>query len=263
MNKKIVLPSLFFLVGMTPKASNAAGDDARTLDKNQYSMSAKFEVDSNLIRIPYDPQVFSREYVNTYMIDSFPANNEDKISEEAVYKVPNSLEYNILSYNKCVRYTLPDGSGFVRMSGSRTWRNMNPGAIRPGSFSKQYGACGAAGGFAVFPTEEHGMKALKGLLLSDKYRQLTIASAIYKWAPPSDHNNTKSYQRKLSNMTGLSLSKRLNTLTPAELDRVANAIKTIEGWKVGTEKTFENSKEITAANVFMNYQNMMQRQYNA
>jgi hypothetical protein len=158
---------------------------------------------------------------------------------------------------------LPDGSGFVRMSGSRTWRNMNPGAIRPGAFSKQYGACGSAGGFAVFPTEEQGMKALKGLLLSDKYRQLTIASAIYKWAPPSDHNNTKSYQRKLSNMTGLSLSKRLNTLTPAELDKVANAIKIIEGWKPGTEQFFENSKGISSADVFMYYQRLIQRQYNA
>jgi hypothetical protein len=143
---------------------------------------------------------------------------------------------------------------------------MNPGAIRHGDFSKQYGACGSAGGFAVFPTEEQGMNALIALLKSDKYANLTIASAVHKYAPPSDHNNTRAYQKKLSNMTGLSLGRKLSQLTPSELERVALAIKEIEGWKSGKNEVFEAEhamiSKVLDQSKFLKYKNLIQRQYN-
>ena len=163
-------------------------------------------------------------------MDSVKHHNETK----------DSVSYTISWHGGAwVKYTSNDGSGFIRTGGSRTWRNMNPGALRPGDFSKKYGACGSAGGFAVFPSEEQGMKALIALLQSDKYANLTIGAAIYKYAPPHDKNNTGAYQSRLSRMTGLSLRKKINQLTSDELDRVAYAIKEIEGWWSGKNESFE------------------------
>jgi hypothetical protein len=219
MKRKIVLPSVFvlvpFLVGLTPKTSKAE------LVKTSYnqkkdSVSYNIELDSCY-------QLHQTDSIN--LIDSInQQNNKDSVSYD-------------ISWNGglWVKYTSSDGSGFIRTGGSRTWRNMNPGAIRYGEFSRQYGACGKAGGFAVFPTEEHGMNALKALLTSPKYINLTVAKAIYKWAPPSDNNNTKLYQIHVQKITGIPLNKKLSQLTPAEIDRVATAIKTIEGWKAGIQ----------------------------
>ncbi|MBR5904272.1 MAG: hypothetical protein IKZ49_01930 [Alphaproteobacteria bacterium] len=266
MKKTIMLPSLFvlnsFLVGLIPKTSNA-GNVQRIPDKDIDSISTTLVVDSGDFRLNFDMPVFGPEYVKFYKLDSvylFPPISSVK------NELPNKYVFNILPVGNGVKYVSEDGSGFIRSQGSRTWRNMNPGAIRYGEFTKQYGACGKAGGFAVFPTEEHGMKALKGLLCSDKYKGLTIAAAIYKWAPPSDNNNTKAYQRHLSKITGLSLTRKLNQLTPAELEKVANAIKFLEGWKIGKEEFFENDNVISMTNPniknMINYQNMIQRQYN-
>lgn len=215
-----------FLVGITPKTSKAGSV--------QYTHDT--EKNDSVYTIIYEPSylncypVFSQEFVNT-MQKMFEEKKLSNINPENI----QNFNYTISSYERCVKYVLPDGSGFTRKNGSRTWRNMNPGAIRYGEFSRQYGACGKAGGFAVFPTEEHGMNALKALLTSPKYINLTVAKAIYKWAPPSDNNNTKLYQIHVQKITGIPLNKKLSQLTPAEIDRVATAIKTIEGWKAGIQ----------------------------
>ena len=66
-------------------------------------------------------------------------------------------------------------------------------------------------------------------------------------------------------MTGLSLKKKLNQLTPEELDNVAFAIKTIEGWKPGTNEFFDARDEIAALvsrhNKFLEYKKLNQKQY--
>ena len=215
-----------FLVGITPKTSKAGSV--------QYAHDT--EKNDSIYTIIYEPSylncypVFSQEFVNT-MQKMFEEKELSNINPENI----QNFNYTISSYERCVKYVLPDGSGFTRKNGSRTWRNMNPGAIRYGEFSRQYGACGKAGGFAVFPTEEHGMNALKALLTSPQYINLTVAKAIYKWAPPSDNNNTKLYQIHVQKITGIPLNKKLSQLTPAEIDRVATAIKTIEGWKAGIQ----------------------------
>ena len=232
MKRKIVLPSLFvlnaFLVGMTPKTSKA-GSVEKIYDKKIDSVSYRLDMDSDFMK-KYDAKYFET------IFDVIKKSQNQKQKKDSIEQIPS---YNI-SWNggSWVKYTAPDGSGFIRTGGSRTWRNMNPGALRNGDFSRQYGACGSAGGFAVFPTEEHGMRALCGLLRSEKYAKLSIAAAIYKYAPPYDNNNTGAYQRKLSAMTGLSLSKKLHQLTQEELKRVAEAIRILEGWKPGTNETF-------------------------
>jgi len=259
MKKKIVLPSLFvlisFLVGLTPKTSKAGSI------KTPY----KVKIDSVPYKLNFDscywlqPNNF-KKFVSSFKYCSDSANSEKDNKDSVSYTIS-------WQGGKWVKYTSDDGSGFIRTGGSRTWRNMNPGAIRHGDFSKQYGACGSAGGFAVFPTEEYGMNALRALLRSDKYANLTIAAAVRKYAPSSDNNNPRSYQQKLSKMTGLSPNKKLGQLTSEELDRVAFAIKEIEGWISGERELFESQTALISA-VFdktnsLKQKNLKQRQYNS
>lgn len=133
---------------------------------------------------------------------------------------------------KDVIYTMPDGTRIKRVGGTRAWRNTNPGNIRYSEFARRIGAIGQAGGFAVFPTEEIGMYAIEALLRTDSYNKLTVASAISRYAPPSE-NNTSAYHRQIEKLTGLSVNKRMADLTDSELTRVATAIRHIEGWREG------------------------------
>lgn len=134
--------------------------------------------------------------------------------------------------SKDVVYENADGTRHKRTGGSRAWRNSNPGNIRYSEFARKMGAIGQAGGFAVFPDEETGMRAISQLLRSDSYNRLTVAGAISRYAPPSE-NNTAAYHRQIEKLTGLSINKRMSDLTDAELARVAGAIRTIEGWTPG------------------------------
>lgn len=138
------------------------------------------------------------------------------------------------SSEKDVVYKFNCGSKLVRRGGTRAWRNNNPGNLRYGNFARENGAIGTAGGFAVFPDEETGMRALKKLLRSNTYSKLSISAAINKYAPPVE-NNTQRYKTRLSKMTGLPLSTKLATLNENQLNEVALAIRAIEGWKPGNE----------------------------
>ena len=133
-----------------------------------------------------------------------------------------------------VIYTHSDGMKLKRTGGTRAWRNKNPGNIRYSKFAQNAGAIGTAGGFAVFPDEETGISAITALLRSDTYRNLTVGDAIRRYAPPHE-NDTRAYQRYLERLTGVKIDTRINDLNPAELARVAAAIKTIEGWTPGRE----------------------------
>ena len=131
-----------------------------------------------------------------------------------------------------VIYTGSDGTQYRRTGGSRAWRNNNPGNIRYSEFSRRAGAIGEAGGFAVFPDEETGNRAISALLRTDSYNRLTVAGAISRYAPPTE-NNTSAYHRRIEQLTGLSINRRMSDLSDAELARVASAIRQIEGWTPG------------------------------
>ena len=118
--------------------------------------------------------------------------------------------------------------------GKRTWRNNNPGNIRPGHLR---GEIGKAGGFAVVGTEEEGDAAIIENLSGHIYQPLTVSGAIYAWAPPKDHNSTPAYQAYVQKLTGIDGQTMMNTLTGDQLRSVANAIRAEEGWGVGTVTT--------------------------
>ena len=133
-----------------------------------------------------------------------------------------------------VLYTYNNGQVSRRSGGTRAWRNCNPGNLRLTPFSRENGAIGKAGGFAVFPDVETGRRALGNLLLSENYVNKTIRAAIRKYAPPHE-NNVASYNRHLAKMTGLDINKKISSLTAAQLESVINAICVIEGWREGKE----------------------------
>ena len=96
------------------------------------------------------------------------------------------------------------------------------------------GAIGYAGGFAVFPDAETGMRAICTLLKSDSYKNLTISQAISKYAPPHE-NDTASYNMNLQKLTGMHPTTKLSELSNAQIQHVARAIRRVEGWTRGTE----------------------------
>ena len=145
----------------------------------------------------------------------------------------NMTPIRAVESGKDVIFVAVDNLQYKHVGGTRAWRNNNPGNIRMSDFSRRAGAIGAAGGFAVFPDEETGMRAVKSLLRTKNYNKLTIAGAISRYAPPSE-NNTTAYQRSIEKLTGLSINRKMSDLTDEEMNKVANAIRQIEGWKPGT-----------------------------
>lgn len=88
-------------------------------------------------------------------------------------------------------------------------RNHNPGNLRIGPFAYKHGALGVNHGMAIFPNDQMGFNAQSELLVLD-YCGMTLSDAIYKYAPPTDGNNTEQYIARMEEWTGL---KRTDILT--------------------------------------------------
>ena len=134
-----------------------------------------------------------------------------------------------------VVYIADDGSKTIRSGGSRSWRNNNPGNLRYTRFARNHSAIGTAGGFAVFPDYPTGRAELSALLHSTSYFNLSIYSAIARYASPQD-DDAENYRRLLARLTGLDIQRKLNDLTDNEFTKVVDAIQEIEGYVVGGEK---------------------------
>lgn len=146
---------------------------------------------------------------------------------------PSEQEYtSAVALGRDVVYATAVGRRVRRTGGTRAWRNLNPGNIRYSEFSRNAGAIGQAGGFAVFPDEETGTRAISSLLRGQSYNNLTIARAITRYAPPSE-NNTAAYHRRIQQITGLNINRRISDLSDGELSHVVDAIRAIEGWEAG------------------------------
>ena len=128
-----------------------------------------------------------------------------------------------------------DNGETVRREGTRAWRNNNPGNIEAGNFANSHGAVGSDGRFAVFPTYEAG-RAAKGALLfeSSSYRDRTIASALNRYAPPSE-NNTNRYTSTVAGAIGVPSDTKLSDLSAEQRETMLDAMERVEGFREGTE----------------------------
>ena len=133
---------------------------------------------------------------------------------------------------------LPDGS-VERRTGSRNWRNNNPGNIEFGPFAEKYGAVGSDGRFAVFPTYEAGRAAKEALLFSSEgYAGKTIAGAISRYAPASDGNDTAGYIAAVASAAGVDPNTPLSDLDPQQRQAMLDAMERVEGGGAGGDGEF-------------------------
>jgi hypothetical protein len=166
-----------------------------------------------------------------------------------VPEVPNAsdCEYKISKVGGSqmrIRYRAEDGTGVVRSGGTIAWRFFNPGNLRRSPLACAHINTEPNGKFAAFDSYEKGRLALRMLLRGDGYKNLTIADAMSKYAPPSDNNNTSRY---ISNVKQAIKSARphinvntvkLQDLSDSELVIIMDAIERIEGWHNFGKVTF-------------------------
>lgn len=192
---------------------------------------------SGMVSIIGINKIVSTEYVPApvllHMPDAVPVPDAVLHVDSSVVSAAES-RYDVI-------YTRANGNQFRRSGGTRAWRNNNPGCLRYSDFTVSMGAIGFAGGFAVFPDEHTGMRAIHALLKSDAYKNLTISQAIFKYAPPHE-NDTENYKAILRKMTGLDTSKKLSELADNQLTHVVNVIRVVEGWVPGTETYVQPQK---------------------
>ena len=136
--------------------------------------------------------------------------------------------------HKAVIYFDDQGRELIRQGGTRSWRNNNPGNIRRGSFAEVNGAIGDDGAFAIFAHERAGFDAIVSLLRTRVYRELSLAQAINRYAPPIE-NETSAYLRFVVRETEIAADTVLKGLKGGEIRRIARAIRKMEGWRAGDE----------------------------
>lgn len=114
-------------------------------------------------------------------------------------------------------------------------RNNNPGNLR---FANQRGAIGKdKNGFAIFPTPEAGMEAMRRQIAKDtQERGLTLENFIKKYAPPSE-NPTSEYVKNVSAKTGIAP----NAKVPADkMSDVMRAMVLQEGGEQAIQYFYNN-----------------------
>ena len=228
-NFKNIVLILSIVSVIKPIISIFYGDDIFAKGCREIEISK--EKVNNLLELRKSKLSSSKEGFETlYIIDSF------ELTEKANF---SSTSLSTSNLKRTLIFINDRGQKIKRVGGTISWRNNNPGNIRTSSFTKKNGEIGQAGGFAVFPSLEIGMNAIKKLLRSKSYNNLTIEKAISRYAPNGDGNNDeKVYQKRLGDLTGLNINLVLNSLSNEQLDKVANAIKIIEGYNIGKEYIF-------------------------
>lgn len=135
-----------------------------------------------------------------------------------------------------VYYFDEKGNMTIRSSGTKAWRNNNPGNMKyKGGFAVRHGAIGSAGGMAVFSSKEIGRKALIDLLKSPNYNNFKVTDLPEKY----DKDNAQEYRRMLLSIYKFDSNKRIKDLISKEFDQLREAIERIEGWEVGQEDFIE------------------------
>ena len=113
----------------------------------------------------------------------------------------------------------PNGAGATSTAGDDVpaIRNNNPGNLRYYAKYSQtpsgvtYGAApGPEGSFAVFPTKEAGLAAMrKQIVIDTQNKGMTLAQFITKYAPPGDNNPTAAYINNMASAIGIGPNDRI------------------------------------------------------
>ena len=101
---------------------------------------------------------------------------------------------------------------------TRGIRNCNPGNIRKGCNWKGLRKTQTDKEFCQFTTMSWGLRALCVTLRTyiTKRKCISVSKIINRWAPPSDHNNTREYIKTVAIDVGKRLRPELNSVYELE-----------------------------------------------
>ncbi len=139
-------------------------------------------------------------------------------------------------------YEFADGTGFMKNSGSITWRNNNPGAINSSEFANRNGGIGNNGRFAVFVDPKKGKNGVYLLLSGSIYQKLPLGQAIAKYAPKKDKNNVAAYIKFVEKETGFDKNDEMSEFKPREIWMIVEAIVKREVYEVGVIVPLDKSQ---------------------
>lgn len=128
----------------------------------------------------------------------------------------------------------PQLSPLVRTTGPRSWRNRNPGNVRPvpppDKWLGQVGVDNAPGGpFSIFRDDAHGFRAVCRVLMRYQARgQTSVRAMLYTYAPPSE-NKTESYIASVAEALGVKPSEPVDIQDPRVMRELLRAIARVEG----------------------------------
>ncbi|KWE66062.1 peptidoglycan-binding protein LysM [Burkholderia ubonensis] len=138
-----------------------------------------------------------------------------------------------------VQYVADNGDILLRSGGTIPWRFNNPGDMRPPPMHKGKRPPGVvrthigigdskSGEFYIFPDYDTGWKE-KFALLRRKYNAMSISDAMYVYAPPNE-NDTERYIAAICKGTGYDRTRRLDSMSDAELESMMTVMKQHEGY---------------------------------
>ena len=127
----------------------------------------------------------------------------------------------------------------VRTGGSSSWLANNPGNM---DYTPDLVAWGAYDGkklkwgkhrFAIFPTEETGLRAVQRFLRKHQGRR-DITLMMNLFAPAGDlGNDPQLYSRRVARALGVPVGTLVSDLTDEQLTVFARTIRDVEGWTTG------------------------------
>lgn len=137
--------------------------------------------------------------------------------------------------------------GFFAPTSNWSQINNNPGNLRSSAL-----AVGTNGGFAVFQSVEDGWKALGDLLQHYAGQGLSLRELIYKYAPPSDNNNTEGYISYVAGQLGVDPSTPVATvLASGSNDVTPISTDTSTASSLGTDTTIAGIGVLILFGVFI------------
>ncbi|WP_238631270.1 PAAR-like domain-containing protein [Ectothiorhodospira sp. 9905] len=123
----------------------------------------------------------------------------------------------------------------ILRGGSVSWRTHNPGLLGLGTVALAHEAIGVAHGVPVFPSLEHGRRALRDWLGQAQIRHHSIAS-LYRHIDPDWQLPSPSLPDRPAHCpdTGLEAGRRVKSLNSHEREAVAQAIERHLGMEAGS-----------------------------
>lgn len=135
------------------------------------------------------------------------------------------------------------GNKYVASGGNLPWRINNPGLVSSHShFSRNKGAIGCCGRYAIFSNALEGHKALLAWLHSKKYYNSSLEILAEHYQP----KDSEAFTLQLAALTQISPDRKIKSLNKTEFDRLIKGLEKLCGYKSIGDESFVLLPKITA-----------------